>query len=95
MDSETEALSEKFISKFNELEKKGNISAEKLFRATVDALELEGIRLLAASETVQEKLSEDSEQSKSEQPRRGQMKHVSLRELFTKDSSSPPSDKAE
>jgi hypothetical protein len=41
-------LSEKFIAKYQQLEAKGSIPNEKLFRATVDAMELEGIRLLVS-----------------------------------------------
>ncbi len=80
-------ISEKFISKFEELQKMGNIAPEKLFRATVDALELEGVRLLATSEEqLQEKQEDFAGKARS--------KHVSLRELFSKDSPTP-SDKVE
>ena len=76
-DNETEALSEKFIAKFEQLEARGDIPKEKLFRATVDAMELDGVRLLAGSEVA------------PEQPEQGApapAKHkVSLKELFAQD----------
>ena len=80
MDNQNDALCEKFIAKYQELESKGNISTDKLFRATVDALELDGIRLLSSSEVPQ---VEESDYSKQEQTDSNRMKPLSLRELFT------------
>jgi hypothetical protein len=80
MDNQTDALCEKFIAKYQELESKGNISIDKLFRATVDALELGGIRLLTTSEVPQ---VEESDQTKQEPTDSNRMKPLSLRELFT------------
>jgi hypothetical protein len=52
-----------------------------LFRATVDALELEGIRLLADSEVVPKpEVVEETE-------RGGRKRPLSLRELFSNESS--------
>ena len=78
-DKETEPLSEKFIAKYELLEARGGIPKEKLFRATVDAMELDGIRLLAGSEVAPEvPIKETTAPAKQK---------VSLKELFTQDSS--------
>lgn len=80
MDNQNDALCEKFIAKYQELELKGNISPDKLFRATVDALELDGIRLLSSSEVPQ---IEEFEHSKQDETDSYRNKPLSLRELFT------------
>lgn len=82
MDNETEPLSEKFIAKYQQLQAKGTIPEDKLFRAAVDAMELDGIRLLTASEVVPAQAPEEPEKSSHRRP------HVTLKELFSKDGSS-------
>lgn len=85
MDNKTEALSEKFIAKYHELELQGSIPVEKLFRATVDAMEADGVRLLSCSEIQVPDAEEEAETR--DRSRRG--KKVSLKELFTGQSENP------
>ena len=63
MDNQTEALSEKFIAKYQELELTGSFPVDKLFRATVDALEADGVRLLTSSELPDSEPAEDFERT--------------------------------
>lgn len=88
-DNSTETLAQKFINKYKELDQKSSqdISIENeqnLFRATVEALELEGVNLLnpAASQNV-EVLPKAEEIALQEPPK---IKRPSLREIFQKES---------
>jgi len=88
-DSTTNSMSQTFIQKYETLKARGDIPSEDLFRATVDALELEGINLLV-DETLSASPNEPiEEKGEADSVHRGpvKLKAPNFKELFAKGTS--------